>query len=371
MSRGTLSAVLLSLLISACTNLESPDIEETTDFLIGGDISFLPQIEDLGGRYSDAEGDKDLISLMTDHGFNAIRLKLWHSPQAPYNNLDQVQRMALRIRDAGAEFLLDIHYSDDWADPQKQIKPAAWDGLPFKALTDSVHQYSFDVMASLVAQGTPPSMVQVGNEIRTGMLWPEGRVDGEYDTPEQWDRLVVLLEAGRTGILDAAGDRPPEIMIHFDNGAKNELCRRFFDRLVARGLEFDLIGLSFYPKWHGTLQELKENLLDLANRYEKPIYIVETAYPWTFEWADEVGNLFGTEADLHEGFPPTVGGQAAFLAAVRETVQSVPNGMGRGIFYWSPEWISVEGAPSAWENATLFDFSGVALPSMEAFTGRD
>jgi arabinogalactan endo-1,4-beta-galactosidase len=170
--------------------------------------------------------------------------------------------------------------------------------------------------------------------------------------------------------VDAAPDRRPLIMIHFDNGAKNDMCRRFFDELVARGLEFDVIGLSFYPKWHGTLNELTENLADLTSRYDKDVYVVETAYPWTFDWLDRAGNIFGTEADLHVGYPPTVEGQSAFLRAVREIVRNVPGNRGRGMYYWSPEWIAVEGVPSAWENATLFDFAGGMLPSMEAFTGR-
>jgi len=362
--------LVLSALTASCTESPAPDAE-APDFLVGGDISFLPEIEDHGGTYSDADGEKDLLLLMKDHGFNSIRLKLWHTPERPYNGLEQVKEMAVRIDDAGMHFLLDIHYSDWWADPGKQIKPAAWEGLTFEALVDSVYQYSHDVIASLRSQGTAPEMVQIGNEIRTGMLWPDGRVEGEYDTPEQWDRLVALLEAGRRGILEAAGDQPPAIMIHFDNGAKNEMCRYFFDRLAARGLDFDVVGLSFYPKWHGTLDELRYNLSDLASRYDKDVYVVETAYPWTMDRKDEGGNIFGTEADLHDGYPPTVEGQRAFLRAVHQAVRNVPGNRGRGIYYWSPEWIAVDGVPSAWENAALFDFDGKALPSMEAFTGKD
>lgn len=368
--------VLLAVLLGGC---EGPDASDTTpdapgetpEFLIGGDISFLPEIEDRGGRYADANGEKELLALLKDHGFNSIRLKLWHTPDGIYNTLDQVKRMATRIQAAGLHFLLDIHYSDWWADPQKQIKPATWTDLAFDVLLDSMYRYSRDVVATLRAQGTTPAMVQIGNEIRTGMLWPDGRVDGEYDVPEQWDRLVALLDAGRRGVLDGAGDDLPEIMIHFDNGARNEMCRRFFDNLVERGLEFDVIGLSFYPKWHGTLDEMRRNLADVTVRYDRDVYIVETAYPWTFEWRDDTGNIFGTEADLHEGYPPTVDGQTAFLRAVHEIVRAVPGGRGRGIYYWSPEWLAVEGVSSAWENATLFDFDGRVLPAMNAFTGRE
>ena len=350
-----------------------PDI---TAFATGGDISFLPQIEDHGGTYSDAQGEKDLLALMVDHGFNSARLKLWHTPEEPYNTLEKVLDMARRIDAAGMTFLLDFHYSDWWADPQKQYKPAAWEDLDFQTLTDSVYQYTRDVVAALAAQGTPPHMVQVGNEIRPGMLWPDGRVDGEYDTPEQWDRLATLLGAGIRGVKDGAnGSAPtptgdPVIMIHFDNGAKNEMARPFFQELVDREVDFDVLGLSFYPKWHGTLDELAANLADLSQRFQRDVYVVETAYPWTFEWDDDTGNIFGTQEDLHEGFPPTVQSQADFLRQVRETVENVPGGRGRGVYYWAPEWIAVDGVPSAWENAALFDFEGRALPSMDAFTGR-
>ena len=345
---------------------ESGSFEEPK-FVVGGDISFLPEIEAHGGIYSDEKGERDPLEILHDHGFNAIRLKLWHTPAKPYNDLHQVLKMAERIKWERMDFLLDIHYSDDWADPQKQIKPAAWDSLSFGALVDSVYLYSYATIAALKAQGTVPEMVQVGNEIRPGMLWPDGQVDGEYDTPEQWDKLVQLLSAGRQGILDAAGDEIPEIMIHFDNGCKNEMGRNFFDHLVDRGLQFDVIGLSFYPKWHGTLGELKSNLADLSARYAKDVFVVETSYPWTFEWQDEAPNILGSEADLHEGYPPTIPGQVAFLSQVNQIVRNVPDGRGRGIYYWSPEWIAVPGVPSHWENATLFDFEGKALPSLDVF----
>jgi arabinogalactan endo-1,4-beta-galactosidase len=201
------------------------------------------------------------------------------------------------------------------------------------------------------------------------MLWPDGRVGGVYDTPEQWGRLVALLEAARRGALDAAPDQPPDIAVHYNDGGNNAACRWFFDHLVERELDFDVIGLSFYPKWHGTLDELRQNLADLATRYDKPVYVVETAYPWTLAWADQTNNIFGTEADLHDGYPATVAGQSAFLRALRDIVQNVPGDRDRAVYYWSPEWIAVEGVPSAFENATLFDFDGKMLSSMEAFTG--
>lgn len=374
--RRRIIAILFTLVFtvscgeSTTTPNGTPEVEPH-DIMVGGDISFLAEIEDHGGVYSDADGEKDLLLLMKQHGFDSIRLRLWHTPEGTYSTLDQVRSMAARIDAAGLRFLLDIHYSDSWADPGKQNKPAAWVGLAFGALVDSVYQYSRDVIASLRSQGTVPFMVQIGNEISAGMLWPDGRVGGAYDTPAQWGNLVALLEAARRGVLDAAPDAPPEIAIHFGNGADNAACRWFFDHLVDRGLDFDAIGVSYYPAWHGTPTALRLNLADLTTRYDKAVHVLETAYPWTLDWVDETNNILGTEADLLQGYPATVAGQSAFLRALRGILQYVPGDRDRGVYYWSPEWIAVEGVPSAWENATLFDFSGRMLTSMEAFTGQE
>jgi arabinogalactan endo-1,4-beta-galactosidase len=361
---ATLAAVVA--LLAACASATTPPAHDpdSPPFVIGGDVSFLPQIEDHGGIYSDAQGRQDLLRLLKDHGFTPCGDC---GTGGTVNTLERVLAMARRIEAAGMLFLLDIHYSDWWADPQKQIKPKAWEGLPFDVLTDSVYRYTRAVVGALRAQGTTPTLVQLGNEIRPGMIWPEGRVDST-STHRQWDHLrpAARWQARRA----RCAEKPPRIMIHFDTGARNAMCRAFFDRLLERQLEFDDIGLSFYPKWHGTLAELKSNLADLAVRYGKDVYVVETAYPWTFEWRDQTGNILGSESDLHPGYPPTVAGQAAFLRAVHETVRAVPGERGRGIFYWAPEWIAVTGVPSAWENATLFDFDGKALSSMESFTGR-
>jgi arabinogalactan endo-1,4-beta-galactosidase len=376
MMKNRIAAPLIAVvLLAGCgESATQPDdgLEpDTFDILIGGDVSFLAEIEDNGGTYSDADGEKDLLLLMKEHGFESIRLRLWHTPAGSYNDLEQVKTMAARIEAAGMELFLDFHYSDWWADAGTQNKPAAWSGLAFDILVDSVYQYSYDVIASLQSQGTVPSMVQIGNEISSGMLWPDGQVGGAYDTPQQWDQLSALLDAGRRGVLDAAPNQRPEIVIHFSNGADNAACRWFFDGLAAHGLQYDAIGVSYYPKWHGSLAQLRYNLNDLANRYQRDVYVVETAYPWTFDWVDDANNIWGSESDLHPGYPATVAGQSDFLRALRNIVAVVPGGRGGGIYYWSPEWIAVQGVPSAWENATLFDFDGMMLPSMEAFTGME
>ncbi|MBC8423661.1 glycosyl hydrolase 53 family protein, partial [bacterium] len=241
----------------------------------GADISFLPKIEDHGGVYTDGGAPGDLFAILADHGVNLIRLRLWHTPAEGYCDLDDTLAMALRAHALGQDVLLDFHYSDTWADPAHQTKPAAWAALPFAALVDSVRVRTRDVLLALRAQGTPPALVQLGNEITPGMLWDDGRVGGSYDTPEQWAQLAQLLTAARDGVDEAfAPDPGPRIMIHSDRGGDNGGCRWFFGNLLAQGFDFDVIGLSYYPWWHGTLADLEYNLDDLAVRYGKDIMVV-------------------------------------------------------------------------------------------------
>jgi arabinogalactan endo-1,4-beta-galactosidase len=200
------------------------------------------------------------------------------------------------------------------------------------------------------------------------MLWDEGRLCGRFDDETNWRRLASLLEAAADGVRAGSGDsEPPRIMIHFDDGGDNGKCRHFFDRLTAAGVEFDLIGLSFYPWWHGTLGELAANLDDLSERYGRDIIVVETAYPWTLGWFDDEHNIVGLESQLLPGFPATVEGQRSFIDRVIETVEGIEGQRGAGVFYWAPEWIPSAGAGTPWENMTLFDFSGNALYSIGAF----
>lgn len=370
-----MAALALTLLVVGCAG-EKPGRAGTWKavFLNGADISSTPALEDAGVVYRDSDGvEQDIFLILKKHDFNSIRLKLWHTPREGYNDLAHVKAMAKRTYDQGMFFLLDFHYSDWWADPQKQITPKAWEGLPVETLKDSLYNYTKSVIHALETQGTPPEMVQIGNEIRPGMLWPVGRVDGEFDTAEQWDNLATLLASAWQGVLDGLSD--PEsvrIMIHFDNGGNNAICRKFFDSLAVRDVAYDVIGLSFYPRWHGRLDSLESNLADLSQRYDKDVIVVETAYPFTLGWDDEQGNIMGSESDLHEGYPATLEGQAAFFRELRRIVKDVPDGRGIGLYYWEPGLIATPGGRgSPWENVALFDFDDVAVPAMDAFTGNE
>ncbi|MBN1559822.1 glycosyl hydrolase 53 family protein [candidate division KSB1 bacterium] len=338
------------------------------EFIQGVDLSALAEIEDHGGIFKENGMAGDALQIFKDHGINFIRLRIWHTPVAGYDDLDKTLRMARRIKALGLKFLLDFHYSDTWADPGHQQKPAAWENVPFQALKDSVYQYTRHVITALNDQNTPPDIVQIGNEIICGLLWDDGRVCDQHNTPQKWAQLAELINQGVRGIKESIdpGDSV-KIMIHVDRGGDNAGSRWFFDHLLAQNVDFDIIGLSYYPWWHGTLSSLRFNLHDLAQRYGKEIIIVETAYPWTLDWRDDRHNIVGTASQLHAGYPATVDGQAKFLHDLFDLVQNIPDNLGLGLFYWAPEWISAPQLESPWENVTLFDFSGELLHSITAF----
>lgn len=247
------------------------------DKMIGADISFLPQLESRGMKFSDKGQAKDVLDILKDHGFNYIRLRIFNNPAADsgysprrgFCDLDNTLKMAKRIKAAGMKFLLDFHYSDTWADPGKQFKPSAWKGKNFPELTRAVYDYTKDVMGALKKQGTLPDMVQVGNEINHGMIWPEGNI-GNLDS------LAQLIYAGINGVKVV--DPVSTIMLHVALGGQNDESRFFYDNMLLRAVPFDVIGLSYYPKWHCTLDDLEYNANDMANRYKKDVIIVEYSH---------------------------------------------------------------------------------------------
>jgi arabinogalactan endo-1,4-beta-galactosidase len=211
-------------------------------------------------------------------------------------------------------------------------------------------------------------MVQIGNEIICGMLWNDGRICEQYNTPQQWTNLGSLLKEGISGVNDAIDvNDSVKIMIHTDRGGDNAGARWFYDGLLAQNVSFDIIGLSYYPWWQGTLIDLQNNLNDLSTRYSKEIVVVETAYPWTLSWNDNTTNLVGNSSQLLAGYPAAVQGQKDFLVDLINIVSNTINGKGSGVFYWEPDWISTQTFGSPWENLALFDFSGELLTSIYAF----
>ncbi len=359
----------------------SPDVSIVTGdapaFIKGADVSQLQQIEDHGGKYFDREGiEKDCLEILKEHGVNFIRLRIWNKPGLPksdpagYNDKAHVLEMAQRVFARGFGLLLDFHYSDWWTDPGKQAMPVEWEGMDFEALNAALYGYTHDVVSSLKAQGTMPSLVQVGNEITGGMLWNAARVSDEFDTKEQWDALCALLESGLRAVKTV--DPSIKTIIHIDRGGDNAGSTRFFDRIAERGVDFDVIGLSYYPIWHGPVSDFQANARDLARRYGKEILLVETAFPYTRENGDDTPNATASPytRTLPE-YPLSVQGQADILQAIFSAMKTLPGEKGIGVFYWAPEFIPVKGAGwkygegSEWDDQTLFDFKGRALWSLD------
>ncbi len=335
--------------------------------LRAADLSFLDEMEAAGAVYRDADGvPGDAMQILQRHGINAVRLRLWHTPPSGHDGLPEVLREAARVHALGLRLVLDLHYSDTWADPGQQTPPAAWRSLPDDALRDSVARYTARVLTALAAQGTRPDIVQIGNEITSGMLWDSGRVGGAFDTPTQWHRLAGLLTSAIAAVRQTVGDSTA-VMIHIDRGGDAAGATWFFDHLRAENVPFDLIGLSYYPWWHGSLADLSRTLDTLAGRYGLPIFVAETAYPWTLSWFDNTTNIIGSTGQLQPGYPATPAGQAAFIAQVAAAVERTPGGV--GVCYWAPDDVAAPGLGSPWENLALFSEHGTVLPAASALGG--
>jgi arabinogalactan endo-1,4-beta-galactosidase len=249
--------------------------------------------------------------------------------------------------------MLDFHYSDTWADPGHQRKPVAWTNLVFAELVQEVHDYSSNCIATFKAAGAMPDYVQIGNEITSGMLWPDGRVGGSYDTPQQWSQLGELLKAAAQGIKDGSAPEVPRILIHIDRGGDWAGTQWFFDNLLQQEVPFDIIGESYYPFWHGPLANLANCLTNAAQRYQKPVVIAETAFPWTNSvWST---GLVGLSAGPD--------GQVQFVAALASVMNQVPHGLAGGIFWWGAEYQKTAGVNEAgFDTTSFFDSTANVLP---------
>ena len=335
-------------------------------FIAGADCSLLAFFETNGIAYKTNGQAADAFALLKSQGLNCIRLRLFTSSAAqaqadPYdyiNNLDYSVPLAARVKNAGLQFMLDFHYSDTWADPAHQAVPAAWTNLTFPQLVQQMRDYNSNCIASFKAASAMPDFVQVGNEITSGILWTNGQVGGNFDTPAQWSKLGQLLSAAIQGIKDASGANPPKILVHIDRGGDWNTTKWFFDNLQQQQVHFDIVGQSYYPFYHGPLANLWNCLSNTANRYGKPIFVTETAFPWTNSvWTT---NLYGV--------PPTTNGQVQYVVALAQTVESVTNGLGAGILWWGAEYQKLRGVNEAgYYTTSFFDAGGEVLPAAGAF----
>jgi arabinogalactan endo-1,4-beta-galactosidase len=356
----------------------SGPVRANTNFLAGADFSDLAFFESRGVTYEDGGQVQDGIQILKNHGINCIRLRLWTSSAAqaqsnPYNytnNLAYTLPLAQRVKNAGLLFLLDFHYSDTWADPSHQATPATWFSLTFAQMVQQMYTYNSNTIAAFAAAGAMPDYVQIGNEITQGMLFTNsagatiGKVSGSYNT--SWNQLGQLMKAAVQGIQDAAsaaGANMPRIIVHIDRGGDWATTQWFFENLNYQGVPYDIIGESYYPFFQGSPTNLNICLSNAAVEFAKPIVVAETAFPYTntcpTAWKSQ---LFG--------FPPTPDGQVSFIAAVAGIVESVPNHLGAGVFYWGAEYQAASGVNEAGFNtASFFDAGGNVLPVADAVGG--
>lgn len=355
----TLRALLGVVAISFAAPIQA---ESDDSFMSGADISALQTLEDDGAIYRWQDGTPgDAIEIMRDRGIDWYRLRLFLEPDGigvVNNDLAYTTALAKRIKARGGQLLLDFHYSDTWADPGKQFKPKAWEGLSFEELVDQVESYTHDVIVHMSEAGVRPAIVQIGNEITGGMIWPDGKLWGDgIDSEQAFDRLSEFLRAGVRGIQSATTEGPtPEIMIHIARGDRWGESEYFFNQLQDREVEFDLIGYSYYPRYHGSIAEVRENLTRTAETYGKPIVLVEFGFAYTGgEWEPQQDKF------EHEVTPQ---GQAAITREVVELVAGLPDGLGRGVYWWHA---AATRSPSnlAWSDGRLglFDQDGRVLPA--------
>lgn len=336
-------------------------------------MSFTLLEEGIGNSTSDNGVAEPVERIIARYGANYVRLRVWVDPMPGWSDLASALVMARRAHGVGMRLLVNLHYSDTWADAANQSIPAAWRGQPLVTLAESLRNYTRHIVAAFAEQGTPVSMLQVGNEITDGFLWPLARIsraDGE-----SWSEFTTLLRAGITGARAGTPDgQELTIVIHADRGGDNAGARHFYDRLLEEDVGFDVIGLSYYPFWHGPLADLRDNVSDLAARYDKDVVVVETAYPWTLENPRAQPDRFCTRKEQLpdvETYPATPDGQAAYFEALRSSLQQVPGNHGLGFFVWELAWLDgvgwAPGSPNPYANLTLFDDHGRALPALRAF----
>ena len=334
---------------------------QSNQFMKGVDLSILKQVEDSGGLFYDNGNQIDPIQEFNSKGINTVRLKIWHNPLLNYNDLESVLEIAERVKNAELDLLLDFHYSDTWADPSNQNKPAAWENLNFETLCDSIEQYSRYVITKLKNQNTLPKYVQIGNETDCGFLWPDGYVCGESNNDIQWNKLRDLFMHAIEGVNTALDlEDSLKIISHVSSGGN-----WFFGNLLEEDIPIDILAISYYPMWHGTLADLNQNINMLATQFGKPVLVVETAYPFTLSWNDNTNNILGLETQLLDGYEASEEGQFSFLYDLISLVHE--HDFGHGVCYWAPDWISTSQFGSPWENQALFDFDGQLLDAVSVF----
>ncbi|MCC8066192.1 MAG: glycosyl hydrolase 53 family protein [Clostridiales bacterium] len=409
-----------------------------SDWITGMDLSTLQAVEKNGGTFYDRSSDGenalrcaaagDAMEILQRYGMNLVRLRLWNDPFDAEGNsygagggdIETTLALAKRAKNLGIGWLLDFHYSDFWADPGKQRVPKAWRGMNAGELTQAIYDFTMQVLKRCREEDILPQIVAVGNELSNGLLWPLGQLTKETPAPslpvemspcsdsadtedapdaapdQAYRNVASFVNAGIRAVRDFENRinaaQKIHSMLHLDNGGNNQLYRTWFDRYFANGGEdFEYIGLSYYPFWHGSLDMLRDNMNDIALRYGKKLVVAEVSMGFTMEDYAAYEKLepqerkgMATKPKIVAAvpYPMTPQGQADFMRDVIQVIRQVPNGLGKGFIYWEPAWLPVpnvgwanaasceyiqEPGPygNEWANQALFDYDGNTLPALE------
>lgn len=365
--------------------------------VLGIDTSTYFDEADRGAVYLDEDGTPmDPLDAFRRNEVDHMRIRVWNRPFSPEGkpylgggcDLGNFLRLGHLAADKGYKLLLDLHYSDFWADPNKQTMPKAWAGLELEALTQQVYDFTRDTLNAIMAEGLDLALIQVGNEITNGMLWPVGRLTGgENGTPrENYPALARLLRAG----IAACREVFPRarIVLHLERSYDQAVYTEFFTKMGELGVDYDIIGASYYPYWHGTFEEFFANMDLCGKSFGKPRMVMETGYGFTLEdYIAEGGGLVFSQDNAQDflskiPYPLTPEGQADYVARFLSLCREHDI---EGVFYWEPLWIPGDGVCWAseegqdyigetrkptrneWANQCLFDYEGRKLPAFDRF----
>ena len=348
--------MLISLFISCKDDTvnEISENQHTSSIIPGVDISDYPKVSSYNPTFYDENNNEiSFINSLIQNGVNTIRLRLWVNPVDESSSLDEVKEFSNELKSLGFKIWVTPHFSDTWAHPGQQQTPSDWSSLSFEELKNQVYTYTSQIMSEI-----NPDYIQIGNEINTGILFPHGRI------ADNQDQFVELVNEGVNAVRNSSTNA--KIILHC---AGFESSNWFFN--IVNQVDYDVIGISYYPWWHGkSLDDLQNQLSSLSINFEKEILIAETSYPFTLGWNDWTNNNVGLEEHLIlPEYPASPQGQKDFIRDIKNLVFEVNNGI--GFCYWGAERIAWDGETSTngstWENQAVFDFENKELPVLQEF----
>ncbi|ANQ51391.1 arabinogalactan endo-1,4-beta-galactosidase [Flammeovirga sp. MY04] len=362
------------LLIYSCSNTKKNEpISPENNFINGVDLSYVNQIQERGGRYFEGDNEKDIYQIFSEKGNDLVRLRLWHHPiwtkelygdegTKMYNDFDDIQKSIIQSKKNNMKTLLDFHYSDTWADPEKQYVPKAWEQITdINVLRDSVYNYTFSTLDLLGESDALPDLIQLGNETNCGLFYsdrPENFPSCEVCNDKNWENAATIFQAGVEAVTAIEKKYEVDIkkILHV---ADPQYLDWWFGELSNYSVDYDIIGVSYYPLWHTAISfnNLPQHLKSIGTKFNKEVMILETAYPWTREGNDDMPNLFGDQTPL-PNYPFTAEGQLNYMRDLTKEMKEV--GV-IGVVYWEAGWIAYPiktlwGTGSSWENCTYFDY---------------